>query len=501
VGDAPFATAQAARLQELRIAAVEDRVPADLALGRHRLLVAELGELAAAHPSRERLRGQLMQALYGSGRQSEALEAYEAARRELAESLGADPGNELASVHLAVLRGDPSLLPHVSRETSAEAGVPREPDAEGHVSRETSPPAQPAAAASAGSADARSGSDVTSAVTPAVVSALPAGPTVADSPSEATPLPVPHHELPAQLTSFAGREDELVRIGDQLTRSRLVTLTGPGGAGKTRLAVEAAARHPYDATFVDLAGITAGAELPRAVLGALGLRTGSSGSPAADPDPVAWAASALEGRPTLLVLDNCEHVVEDAARLAERLLTAAPQVRVLATSREALGIGGETLCPIPTLPLSGARYRRRPGPRLARAAAVRRAGRGRVTRLGIAVLGSVLSAFYRSDLTLPAGLGGDQAAAAREPVSGGVETGARLSGPAGQHLVDAAREAFTHSLHTTTLIAAAIMLLGAVAALRTLRNVLAELPEHLDAGYESGDGEREPGGREPIAAA
>jgi DHA2 family multidrug resistance protein-like MFS transporter len=114
--------------------------------------------------------------------------------------------------------------------------------------------------------------------------------------------------------------------------------------------------------------------------------------------------------------------------------------------------------------------------------------------LGIAVLGSVLSAVYRSDLTLPAGVGGDRAAAARESVAGGVETGARLSGPAGRELVDAAREAFTHSLHTTTLIAAAIMLLGAVAALRTLRNVPAELPEHLDTVPE-------PGGREPVAAA
>ena len=145
VGGAPFAAAQIVRLEELRVGAVEDRVEAELALGRHRALVAELGELVSAHPLRERLRGQFMRALYGSGRQSEALEAYEDARRELADSLGADPGPELAAVHLAVLRGDPALLPDTARAPLARPGnVSRETDTAGHVSRETSP-AAPAA--------------------------------------------------------------------------------------------------------------------------------------------------------------------------------------------------------------------------------------------------------------------------------------------------------------------------------------------------------------------
>lgn len=351
VGDAPFAAAQAVRLEELRIGAVEERVAADLALGRHRALVAELGELVADFPLRERLRGQLMRALYGSGRQSEALAAYESARRELADSLGADPGPDLAAVHLAILRGEPepvggpaAELPsvaHVSRETSTGSSIPGESDVAGHVSRETSP--------------------------------------VGEQPDAG-----PRHELPAQLTSFVGRADELDRIGEQLAQHRLVTLIGPGGAGKTRLAVEAAGRYPHDATFVDLTGLTGGDELPQAVLGALGLRAGglavapgpghaagSPGSPeatssapqpdspdgrrpAADlagPDAVARIAAALGGRPALLVLDNCEHVVEDAARLAERLLHGVPAMRVLATSREALGVPGEMLSPIPTLPL------------------------------------------------------------------------------------------------------------------------------------------------------
>ncbi|MBY8881355.1 MFS transporter [Actinacidiphila acidipaludis] len=100
--------------------------------------------------------------------------------------------------------------------------------------------------------------------------------------------------------------------------------------------------------------------------------------------------------------------------------------------------------------------------------------------LGIAVLGSVLSAFYRSDLTLPRGLNAAQTSAARESVSGGVETGVRVAGSNGQHVADAARQAFVDSMHTTTLIAATIMLLGAVAALVTLRNVPAVLDEDAD---------------------
>ena len=306
VGEAPFAVAQTVRLEELRLGADEDRIEAELELGRHRALVADLGELVAAHPLRERLRGQLMRALYGSGRQSEALEAYEAARRELADSLGADPGAELAAVHLAVLRGDPALLPG--------GNVPRETGVGGHVPRGT----RPAAGA-------------------------------------------PRHDLPSPLTSFVGRSAELDRIGEQLTRQRLVTLIGPGGAGKTRLAVEAAARHPYDATFVELAGLTDGAELPQAVLGALGLREGAllpGGGPGAatpagtaGPDPAARIAAALDGREMLLVLDNCEHVVAEAAVLAERLLAGSPRLRILTTSREGLGITGEALCPVPPLAL------------------------------------------------------------------------------------------------------------------------------------------------------
>ncbi|WP_079175971.1 MFS transporter [Actinacidiphila rubida] len=108
--------------------------------------------------------------------------------------------------------------------------------------------------------------------------------------------------------------------------------------------------------------------------------------------------------------------------------------------------------------------------------------------LGIAVLGSVLSAFYRSDLTLPEGLSGAQVSAARESVSGGVLTGAQVAGSTGQHVADAARQAFLDSLHATTVIAGAIMALGAAAALVSLRNVPAVLPEPQDGEGDTGHG-------------
>ncbi|WP_247666973.1 BTAD domain-containing putative transcriptional regulator [Micromonospora sp. C81] len=266
------APAQAARLDELRLAAIEDRVEADLALGAQSALIAELRELVVAHPLRERSRGQLMRALAALGRPAEALAEFEDARHTLADQLGVDPSAELAAVHLAVLRGE-------EREAAEQA-------------------------------------------------------------------------LPSQLTTFVGREEELRRVGELLGQRRLVTLTGPGGAGKTRLAIEAAGRSDGGVCFVELAGLADGSDVPQAVLSALGLRGAGLRAPA-EPGRQSTdrLVEALAERRLLLVLDNCEHVIADVARLAARLLGACPALRVLATSREPLGLAGEALCPLSGLTL------------------------------------------------------------------------------------------------------------------------------------------------------
>ncbi|MEU7676311.1 BTAD domain-containing putative transcriptional regulator [Micromonospora taraxaci] len=280
LADVPGAPAQAARLDELRLAAIEDRVDADLAMGASAALVAELREFVVAHPLRERSRGQLMRALAALGRPAEALAEFEDARSTLAEQLGADPSAELAAIHLAVLRGE-------------ERGATQ-------------------------------------------------------------------RALPSQLTTFVGRDEELKRVGDLLGERRLVTLIGPGGAGKTRLAIEAAGRQDGEVRFVELAGLADGSDVPQAVLTALGLRDAGLRAPA-EPGrhPTDRLVEALAERRLLLVLDNCEHVIADAARLAARLLGACPALRVLATSREPLGLAGEALCPLSglTVPPPGASAR------------------------------------------------------------------------------------------------------------------------------------------------
>ncbi|TDD70796.1 tetratricopeptide repeat protein [Actinomadura darangshiensis] len=158
--------------------------------------------------------------------------------------------------------------------------------------------------------------------------------------------------LPAQLTSFVGRAEELRRVGRMLASGRLVTLLGPGGAGKTRLAIEAAEREDGEVCFVDLAPAVA-AEVPKVLLGALGLRGGGMRPTPGEqpPDGDERLVTALDGRRVLLVLDNCEHVVAAIADLTHRLLRACPELRVLATSREALAITGEALRPLPPLEL------------------------------------------------------------------------------------------------------------------------------------------------------
>jgi predicted ATPase len=155
----------------------------------------------------------------------------------------------------------------------------------------------------------------------------------------------------AQLTSFVGRAEELRQVSAELGAGRLVTLIGPGGAGKTRLAVEAAARTEGDVCVVQLAPVTDGSEVPSAVLAALDIRDRTHAWDLPAVEPTARLVTALAGRRLLLVLDNCEHLIEATATLADTLLAACPALRVLATSREALGITGECILPVSPLAL------------------------------------------------------------------------------------------------------------------------------------------------------
>ncbi|RSS51330.1 BTAD domain-containing putative transcriptional regulator [Streptomyces sp. WAC01280] len=150
--------------------------------------------------------------------------------------------------------------------------------------------------------------------------------------------------LPAPLTDFVGRDRERERLASLVTAARLVTLVGPGGAGKTRLALEVGAGLPGEVRFVDLGAVRASAagpgEVTEAFAAALGVRGGGD---------EARLVTALAGRPVLLIVDNCEHVVAETAVLVRRLLVDCPGLRVLATSREALGITGESLLPLGAL--------------------------------------------------------------------------------------------------------------------------------------------------------
>ncbi|GLW56563.1 AfsR/SARP family transcriptional regulator [Kitasatospora phosalacinea] len=301
LADLPDRTAPAARLEAQREEARRHRLTAALALGRTAEVTAELAELCRDHPFDEQLQALQLRALRAAGRTAEALGRYEEIRRTLAEELGTDPGPELRTLHRELLTAE--ALP-------APAPAPVAPAA---------PPA---------------------------------------------PAPPASGNLRSGRTSFVGRDGELATVADALTTGRLTTLTGPGGSGKTRLSVEAgrreqdAARWPGGVWQVELAPLDDPAAVPDAVASALGLRetvlhTGGTVAEAIEggrKDPVSRLVDHLGRRRVLLLLDNCEHVVQAAADLADRLLADCPGVTVLATSREPLGVPGEWVLPVEPLP-------------------------------------------------------------------------------------------------------------------------------------------------------
>ena len=157
------------------------------------------------------------------------------------------------------------------------------------------------------------------------------------------------HNLPRQLTSFIGRERDIEMAGRLLSTTSLLTLTGAGGSGKTRLALQIAFdlldRYPDGVWIVDLAPLSDAAFLPQALAEAVGIRE-QPGHPL-----LATLVEALRPRESLLVLDNCEHLVAACAQLIDPLLRACPTLQILTTSRETLGIAGEVVWPVPPLAL------------------------------------------------------------------------------------------------------------------------------------------------------
>ncbi|OEJ31787.1 AfsR/SARP family transcriptional regulator [Streptomyces subrutilus] len=325
LADLPDPAAESARWDAVRMDARRGRLTAALALGGAEQALPELTALCAQQPLDEPLQVLRIRALRDAHRPAEALEAYDTVRRELAARLGTDPGPALRALHAELLNPAPASWPgaHPRQPAPARPGHSPYPPASGTGSPRPGPaPAQPGRQPAQGN-------------------------------------------LRARLTTFVGREEDIRVIGEDLARARLVTLLGPGGAGKTRLSQEAAeaqdpAGWPDGVWLVELAPVDDPEDVAEAVLAALGARETKLRGAAAEElraltdrtgdDPLDRLAEHCARRRLLLLLDNCEHVVEAAAELAERLLVHCPGIRILATSREPLGVPGETLRPVEPLP-------------------------------------------------------------------------------------------------------------------------------------------------------
>ena len=273
--DDTFAREVAARLDEIRISAEEARLWADLRLGHHASAVSELNDLVACYPFRETFREQLMLALYRSGRQAEALRAYQGARSCLVAELGLEPGSGLQTMENRILSQDPTLDLVAPDRVAQDLG-----------------------------------------------------------------------QLPAYLTSFVGRAEELERAGALLRQERLLTITGAPGVGKTRFALEIArtlARGFDDGVyFVPLASVTNPQLVDRAIAQSLRL-VETRGRPVAES-----VKAFFRHREALLILDNFEQILRASPQVGE-LLGAAPDLTIVVTSRSPLQISGEQRFPLPPL--------------------------------------------------------------------------------------------------------------------------------------------------------
>jgi DNA-binding SARP family transcriptional activator len=296
VPSTPLVEAEAERLAELRLGAVEMRITAELALGGHDQAVADLRRLLADHPLREGLWLLLMRALDGAGRHAEALEVYGQARDAISEQLGVDPGAELRQLHAELLAKDTAPAGVIS------AGAVLAPGG-------TTPPETPP----------RSGG------------------------RRAPPNPPGPAQLPADIADFTGRDEQVKRLSDLLSGTgasgdpgavRIAVVAGAGGLGKTSLAVHAAhrarRRFPDGQLYVDLLGATATPLLPGDVLARFLRDLGVDGKdiPVDEDERAARYRTTLARRRMLIVLDNAR----DAAQVRP-LLPGSASSAVLVTTR------------------------------------------------------------------------------------------------------------------------------------------------------------------------
>jgi len=468
LADRPFARLEAERLEEARLAGVEDLAEALLAVGRAEEALERLKPHVAEHPLREQAWGQLMLALYRLGRQADALRAYQHLRHTLAEELGVDPTPELRRLEEQILRQTPNLRSpagsaqrageprwsgdivvflftdiegstrrwEVDRQAMAsdlarhdaivlDAAEAHDGDAFSHTGDgfcvafptvraafdtavdiqrrvkdepwSSADPVRVRMAVHAGPAQRRAGNwfGPTLNRTARLLSTAAGGQIVCsqvaadlarddlapligltdlgehrladltrreriyqlghpDLPADFGPLRSlddRRHNLPVALTSFVGRQRELDEVVALLSTCRLLTLAGTGGAGKTRLSLQAAAnaleRYPDGVWFVELAPLRDPELVANEVATTLGLLPSAllqTGRSLED-----GLCQHLRSRRLLLVLDNCEHVVGSAAGLAHAVLRHCPDVAVLATSREVLGVPGEVVWNVPPL--------------------------------------------------------------------------------------------------------------------------------------------------------
>jgi predicted ATPase/DNA-binding SARP family transcriptional activator len=296
-----WAMAEAARLSELKLAAMTERAQIALAAGRHAEVVAQLDPIVSADPKLESMAGLLMVALYRSGRQADALEVFARTRDVLDEELGLEPSLTLRSLHERVLRQDASL------------------------------------------------GGQTDLAPPAVV--MPTTRSRAGDTIRAT-------NLPTVVRPLIGRDEQLDGLVGLIGETRLLSLIGPGGAGKTSLALATAVRtaddYPDGAFGVRLASVNEPDQVPVAVADALSVPLDGA---AGDRDVRERLINFLARKNLLLLVDNCEHVIDAVAALLDDVLGRCPDVTVLTTSREALAVPDEvqvTVGPLETPPELGA---------------------------------------------------------------------------------------------------------------------------------------------------